>query len=179
MPVSVTLGDIVVCVKHFSRRSTKYLYLQYAVQYRRSCYPLPIQLALSRCQLWRSMHTFKMGGNKTLSDGLLFVTIDQTRRYGPLGRPSSSSWGGFGLFWICWIEKSPPNPNTLPNKKKHNYFLKFGSSKDLSYWTTVTIPHHFRIQGSPLIRDLPSPQCQPNQTYCTAGEGLLTLCAGL
>ena len=30
------------------------------------------------------MHTFKMGGNKTLSDGLLFVTIDLTRRYGPL-----------------------------------------------------------------------------------------------
>ena len=29
------------------------------------------------------------------------------------------------------------------------------------------------------IRNLPSPQCQPNQTLCTAGEGLLTWCAGL
>ena len=29
------------------------------------------------------------------------------------------------------------------------------------------------------IRDLPSPQFQPNQTTCTAGEGLLTWCAGL
>ena len=29
------------------------------------------------------------------------------------------------------------------------------------------------------IRDLPCPQCQPNQTYCTAGEELLTCCAGL
>ena len=29
------------------------------------------------------------------------------------------------------------------------------------------------------IRDLPRPQCQPNQTYCTAGEALLILCAGL
>ena len=25
-----------------------------------------------------------------------------------------------------------------------------------------------------VIRDLPSPQCQPNQTYCTAGKCLLT-----
>ena len=29
------------------------------------------------------------------------------------------------------------------------------------------------------IRDIPSPQCQPNQPYCTAGEALLILCAGL
>ena len=29
------------------------------------------------------------------------------------------------------------------------------------------------------IRDFSSPQCQPNQTYCTAGESLLTWCAGL
>jgi hypothetical protein len=29
------------------------------------------------------------------------------------------------------------------------------------------------------IRDFPRPQCQPNQTYCTAGEALLILCAGL
>ena len=29
------------------------------------------------------------------------------------------------------------------------------------------------------IKDLSSPQCQPNQTYCTAGESLLTWCAGL
>ena len=28
-------------------------------------------------------------------------------------------------------------------------------------------------------KNLPCPQCQPNQTYCTAGEALLTLCAGL
>ena len=30
-----------------------------------------------------------------------------------------------------------------------------------------------------VIRDFSSPQCQPNQTYCTAGESLLTWCAGL
>ena len=41
------------------------------------------------------------------------------------------------------------------------------------------------VPGCPLpgwgdvIRDLPRPQCQPNQTCCTAGEALLTLCAGL
>ena len=29
------------------------------------------------------------------------------------------------------------------------------------------------------IRDFSSPQGQPNQTYCTAGESLLTWCAGL
>ena len=29
------------------------------------------------------------------------------------------------------------------------------------------------------MRDLPRPQCQPKQTYCTAGEALLTLIAGL
>ena len=29
------------------------------------------------------------------------------------------------------------------------------------------------------IRDLPHPQCQPNQTYCTAVEALLILFAGL
>ena len=29
------------------------------------------------------------------------------------------------------------------------------------------------------IRDCSSPQCQPNQTYCTAGKSLLTWCAGL
>ena len=28
------------------------------------------------------------------------------------------------------------------------------------------------------IRDLPRPQCQSNQTYCTAGEALLIFCAG-
>ena len=32
---------------------------------------------------------------------------------------------------------------------------------------------------TPPIRDLPRPQCQPNRTYCTAGEALLTSCAGL
>ena len=31
----------------------------------------------------------------------------------------------------------------------------------------------------PPIKDLTSPQCQPNQTHCTAGGGLLTWCAGL
>ena len=29
------------------------------------------------------------------------------------------------------------------------------------------------------VRNLPRPQCQPNQTYCTSGECLLSLCAGL
>ena len=31
----------------------------------------------------------------------------------------------------------------------------------------------------PPVRYLPRPQCQPNQAYCTAGEALLILCAGL
>ena len=30
-----------------------------------------------------------------------------------------------------------------------------------------------------VIMELSRPQCQPNQTHCTAGEALLTLCAGL
>ena len=30
-----------------------------------------------------------------------------------------------------------------------------------------------------VMRDLPSPQCQPNQTYYRAGDSLLTLSAGL
>ena len=34
-------------------------------------------------------------------------------------------------------------------------------------------------KGEHYMRDLPRPQCQPNQTYCTAGEYLLILCAGL
>ena len=34
-------------------------------------------------------------------------------------------------------------------------------------------------QAPSVIRNLPRPQCQPNQTYCTSGECLLTLCAGL
>ena len=29
------------------------------------------------------------------------------------------------------------------------------------------------------IRDLTRPQCKANQTHCTAGEALLTLCDGL
>ena len=29
------------------------------------------------------------------------------------------------------------------------------------------------------MKDLPRPQCQPNQTYCTAGEALLAMSAGL
>ena len=36
----------------------------------------------------------------------------------------------------------------------------------------------FKSEGQK-IRDFSSPQCQPNQTYCTAGESLLTWCAGL
>ena len=34
------------------------------------------------------------------------------------------------------------------------------------------------LSPPPPIRDFSSPQCQPNQTYCTAGECLLTWCAG-
>ena len=32
----------------------------------------------------------------------------------------------------------------------------------------------FTVVGGGVIRDLSSPQCQPSQTYCTAGECLLT-----
>ena len=46
--------------------------------------------------------------------------------------------------------------------------------------TKHPLPPFFTNQTtSPPIRDLPSPQCQPNQRYCTAGKCLLTLCVGL
>ena len=62
------------------------------------------------------------------------------------------------------------------------------------HWIFSYQPHisYFRecfrkclYQGAPkvgprlAIRDFSSPQCQPNQTYCTAGEGLFSLFAGL
>ena len=51
--------------------------------------------------------------------------------------------------------------------------LTAGLTRELDY------PAPIRTIQMRAMRDLPSPQCQPNQTYCTAGESLLTLCAGL
>ena len=75
---------------------------------------------------------------------------------------------------------------TQPNLIKVGRRLPVRKEGDLltSAWDWARLPYisHKTRRGSPVdnrpstIRDLSS---QPNQTYCTYGEGLLTSCAGL
>ena len=92
-------------------------------------------------------------------------------------------------FFSCdvWLLKWSFWKNWLKHKTRFFNCYRFWSSttshctsgmcegaQDPYVWVFVNCPNSPNRGGGGCIRDLPSPQYRPNQTHCTAGEGLLT-----
>ena len=70
--------------------------------------------------------------------------------------------------------------NRLTKRQVGFAFVTFKMAKHAATATSTLNGKGFQGRTLELtIRDLPRPQCPPNQAYCTAGEALLTLFAGL
>ena len=89
----------------------------------------------------------------------------------PNAEPQLDWFWTFFPFFVSFLQGT--------SKKDWQHVKVFWSPQLKNLKFVMLWPQLLRSISNCVIRDFSSHQCQPNQIYCTAGEALFTLCAGL